>query len=222
MIDQWRKHFVLAESMLEMECTCLTPAVVLQTSGHVERFTDLMVKDPETGECFRADKLLEDAIDVLIESSPDMPKEEREDHLRIQRQADAYSPEEIDDLLANKYNCKAPSGQPYSNAFPFNLMFKTSIGPEGTAVGYLRPETAQGLFVNFRRLLDANAGKMPFAAAQIGLGFRNGEWLCIGDLSNILGSDISRKYQNISLFLFPLSFSSSRFFFRAAMCYFYY
>mmetsp|Transcript_10713 Transcript_10713/g.25258 ORF Transcript_10713/g.25258 Transcript_10713/m.25258 type:complete len:706 (-) Transcript_10713:48-2165(-) len=173
MIDQWRKHFVLAESMLEMECTCLTPAVVLQTSGHVERFTDLMVKDPETGECFRADKLLEDAIDVLIESSPDMPKEEREDHLRIQRQADAYSPEEIDDLLANKYNCKAPSGQPYSNAFPFNLMFKTSIGPEGTAVGYLRPETAQGLFVNFRRLLDANAGKMPFAAAQIGLGFRN-------------------------------------------------
>ena len=101
-------------------------------------------------------------------------------------------------------------------------MFKTSIGPEGTAVGYLRPETAQGLFVNFRRLLDANAGKMPFAAAQIGLGFRNGEWLCIGDLSNILGSDISRKYQNISLFLFPLSFSSSRFFFRAAMCYFYY
>mmetsp|Transcript_14895 Transcript_14895/g.32415 ORF Transcript_14895/g.32415 Transcript_14895/m.32415 type:complete len:707 (+) Transcript_14895:101-2221(+) len=173
MIDQWRKHFVLTESMLEMECTCLTPAVVLQTSGHVERFTDLMVKDPETGECFRADKLLEDAIDVLLESSPDMPKEEQEDHLRIQRQADAFTPEEIDDLLKNKYNCKAPSGQPYSNAFPFNLMFKTSIGPEGTAVGYLRPETAQGLFVNFRRLLDANSGKMPFAAAQIGLGFRN-------------------------------------------------
>ena len=75
MIDQWRKHFVLTESMLEMECTCLTPAVVLQTSGHVERFTDLMVKDTgESGECFRADKLLEDAIDTLIESSPDMPK----------------------------------------------------------------------------------------------------------------------------------------------------
>jgi glycyl-tRNA synthetase len=54
-------------------------------------------------------------------------------------------------------------------------MFKTSIGPEGTSVGYLRPETAQGLFVNFRRLLDLNAQKMPFAAAQIGLGFRNGK-----------------------------------------------
>ncbi len=57
--------------------------------------------------------------------------------------------------------------------FPFNLMFKTTIGPEGTSVGYLRPETAQGMFVNFRRLLEYNQQKMPFAAAQIGLGFRN-------------------------------------------------
>lgn len=172
MIDLWRKHFVLTESMLEMECTSLTPEVVLKTSGHVDRFTDLMVKDPETGECFRADKLLEDAIDNLIEANPAMPTAEKEEHLKIQRQADAFSPQELDDLLV-KYDCKGPSGQAYSKSFPFNLMFKTSIGPEGTAVGYLRPETAQGLFVNFRRLLDLNAGKTPFAAAQIGLGFRN-------------------------------------------------
>lgn len=175
MIDLWRKHFVLTESMLEMECTCLTPAVVLATSGHVERFTDLMVKDPPTGECFRADKLLEEAIDALLENeqtAATLSLEEKEDHLRIQRQADAFSPTELDALL-KKYDCKGPSGEAYSPSFPFNLMFKTSIGPEGTAVGYLRPETAQGLFVNFRRLLDLNAGKMPFAAAQIGLGFRN-------------------------------------------------
>jgi glycyl-tRNA synthetase len=175
MIDAWRKHFVLQESMLEMECTCLTPEAVLKTSGHVDRFTDLMVKDPEGGQCFRADKLLEDVIDELLEANPTMPTEEREAHLRVQRQADAYSPEELDALLL-QYNCKAPSGQPYSASFPFNLMFKTSIGPEGTSVGYLRPETAQGLFVNFKRLLDANAQKMPFAAAQIGLGFRNGRF----------------------------------------------
>lgn len=178
MVDAWRKHFVLAESMLEMECTCLTPEVVLKTSGHVERFTDLMVKDPAGGEgegggeCFRADKLLEDAIDELIESEPTMSAETREDHLRIQRQADAFTPLELDAQLA-KYGCKAPSGEPFGPSFPFNLMFKTTIGPEGSSVGYLRPETAQGLFVNFRRLLDANTQKMPFAAAQIGLGFRN-------------------------------------------------
>lgn len=174
MIDCWRKHFVLSESMLEMECTCLTPEVVLKTSGHVDRFTDLMVKDPESGECFRGDKVLEDAIEAVLEANPNMPAEEREEHKRIHIQADAFSPTELDEMLT-KYDCKAPSGQPYSTSFPFNLMFKTSIGPEGTSVGYLRPETAQGLFVNFKRLLDANANKMPFAAAQIGLGFRNGE-----------------------------------------------
>lgn len=172
MIDIWRKHFVLAENMLEMECTCLTPEVVLKTSGHVDRFTDLMVKDPITGECFRADKLLEDAIDRLLETHPSMASSEKEEHLKIQRQADAFSPNELDELL-KKYDCRGPSGEAFSNSFPFNLMFKTSIGPEGTAVGYLRPETAQGLFVNFKRLLELNAGKMPFAAAQIGLGFRN-------------------------------------------------
>ena len=174
MIDLWRKHFVLAENMLEMECTCLTPEVVLKTSGHVDRYTDLMVKDKETGECFRADKLLEDAIDEFLEANPTFSAEEKEVHLRIQRQADAFSPEELDKHLLD-YNCKAANGEPFSPSFPFNLMFKTSIGPEGTSVGFLRPETAQGLFVNFRRLLDMNAGKTPFAAAQIGLGFRNGE-----------------------------------------------
>lgn len=166
------KHFILSESMLEMECTCLTPETVLKTSGHVERFTDLMVKDLETSECTRADHLLEDAIDALIESAPDMTTDVRDEHLRIQRQADSYTPTEIDELL-RKYECKGSTGEYFPPSFPFNLMFKTSIGPEGTSVGYLRPETAQGLFVNFRRLLDANAQKMPFAAAQIGLGFRN-------------------------------------------------
>lgn len=189
MIDTWRKHFVLTENMLEMECTCLTPEVVLKTSGHVERFTDLMVKDIETAECFRADKLLEDAIDALIKANPTMSSEEKENHLRVHRQADAFTPAELDNLLV-EYNCKGPSGQAYSPSFPFNLMFKTSIGPEGTSIGYLRPETAQGLFVNFRRLLDLNANKMPFAAAQIGLGFRNGK---LPAYSNI---DMTLRYSN--------------------------
>ena len=60
----WKRHFVYEEGMLEMECTTLTPYPVLETSGHVERFADLMVKDTTNGECFRADKLLEDHIEV--------------------------------------------------------------------------------------------------------------------------------------------------------------
>ena len=57
-----------------MECTNLTPYSVLKTSGHVDKFTDMMVKDVLTGECFRADKLLEDFIDNLIDSNPNMPR----------------------------------------------------------------------------------------------------------------------------------------------------
>jgi len=52
-------------------------------------------------------------------------------------------------------------------------MFQTNIGPSGNYKGFLRPETAQGIFLNFKRLLDYNNQKMPFAAAQVGLGFRN-------------------------------------------------
>ena len=68
----------------------------------------------------------------------------------------------------------SPSSQgPLSPPFPFNLMFETQIGPTGKFIGYLRPETAQGIFVNYRRLLEFNNGKMPFACAQVGLAFRN-------------------------------------------------
>jgi glycyl-tRNA synthetase len=170
----WREHFVLREGMLEMECTCMTPEVVLKTSGHVERFTDLMVKDETNGECFRADKLLEDHIEKLLEDKgKSMDKSEREKHELNFRKADTFTPDEIHALFG-EYGIVSPaSNTVLTKPYPFNLMFQTSIGPEGSNVGFLRPETAQGLFVNFRKLLEFNAGKMPFAGAQVGLGFRN-------------------------------------------------
>uniref|UniRef100_A0A7S2WQ73 glycine--tRNA ligase n=1 Tax=Mucochytrium quahogii TaxID=96639 RepID=A0A7S2WQ73_9STRA len=173
-LQVWKRHFVYQERMLQVEATCLTMSAVLETSGHVERFVDLMCKDPETGFCYRADKLLEDHLENLIETSPEMPKEEKEDLWRIHRQADAFSPEELGDLINNRFKITAPdTGNVLTAPFPFNLMFKTQIGPQGNAFGFLRPETAQGIFVNFKRLLDFNNGRVPFAAAQIGLGFRN-------------------------------------------------
>lgn len=80
----WRQIFVLEESMLEMECTNLTPSSVLEASGHVERFTDFMVKDEKTGECFRADKLLEDVIDAHLAAHPELSVLEQEEHRLIQ------------------------------------------------------------------------------------------------------------------------------------------
>jgi len=69
---------------------------------------------------------------------------------------------------------KSPkTGNPLSDPYEFNLMFGIQIGPTGDQKGYLRPETAQGMFVNFKNLLDYNGGRMPFGCAQIGIGFRN-------------------------------------------------
>ena len=100
----WRQHFALEENMLEMECTNLTPSVVLETSGHVERFTDFMVKDEKTSECFRADKLLEEAIDKLLDTSPTMPVEEQEAHRIIQvRRVTCMTISQITAQITNDY-----------------------------------------------------------------------------------------------------------------------
>lgn len=169
----WRQHFVLEENMLEIESTNLTPHCVLKTSGHVDKFTDLMMKDMKDGTCYRADKLLEEIIEKLLEDEM-LPDAKREEYRHIYAQADAYSAEEIGTILREQFNAKAPlTGNDLSDPFPFNLMFGTQIGPSGNMQGYLRPETAQGIFVNFRQLLGYNGGQMPFACAQIGTGFRN-------------------------------------------------
>lgn len=65
----WRNHFVLEENMLEVECPAVTPEVVLKASGHVDRFTDFMVTDVKTGDCYRADHLLEAAIEAALEDT---------------------------------------------------------------------------------------------------------------------------------------------------------
>jgi len=173
-ISVWKKHFVLHERMLQVEGTCLTSEAVLKTSGHVDRFVDFMTKDESTGFCYRADKLLEDHIENLLENNPAMSQEEKDELERIYRQADAYSADQLDELINKRFKIMAPdTGKPLSRPFPFNLMFETTIGPEGNSRGFLRPETAQGIFVNFKRLLEYNNKQTPFAAAQIGLGFRN-------------------------------------------------
>lgn len=168
----WREHFILEESMLEITGTCLTPEVVLKASGHVERFTDYAVRDLKTGTCYRADKLIQEYIDK--QKKKKNVKQIEIDELNIlYNQADRMTEEDLDKTIQG-YKIKSPdTGNDLSYPFKFNLMFETQIGPTGGLKGFLRPETAQGHFVNFRRLLEFNGGKVPFASASIGLGFRN-------------------------------------------------
>ncbi|KAJ0059603.1 hypothetical protein NL108_001992 [Boleophthalmus pectinirostris] len=171
-LQAWRQHFIQEEQILEIDCTMLTPEPVLKTSGHVDKFADYMVKDSKTGECFRADHLLKAHLKKMM-SDEKCSVEKATEMDDVITQMDNYSQQDLADLFV-KYNVKSPStGNELTPPISFNLMFQTSIGPGGNMPGYLRPETAQGMFLNFKRLLEFNQGKLPFGAAQIGNSFRN-------------------------------------------------
>uniref|UniRef100_A0A2P2KBX2 glycine--tRNA ligase n=1 Tax=Rhizophora mucronata TaxID=61149 RepID=A0A2P2KBX2_RHIMU len=169
----WRQHFVLEENMLEVDCPCVTPEVVLKASGHVEKFTDLMVKDEKTGICYRADHLLKDFCNEKLQKDLSITAEKAAELKHVLAVLDDLSAEELGAKI-KEYGITAPDTKnPLSDPYPFNLMFQTSIGPSGLSPGFMRPETAQGIFVNFKDLYYYNGNKLPFAAAQIGQAFRN-------------------------------------------------
>jgi glycyl-tRNA synthetase len=171
-LNYWRTHFAITEHMLEVDCTSVTPEPVLEASGHTAKFVDLMVKDVVSGNCFRADHLLKHKLEELL-AKPNLDPKLKDEYEDVLAQVDTYSKHELGSLM-KKYGCKAPdTNNDLTDPEPFNLMFATNIGPTGKTPGFLRPETAQGIFVNFKRLLNYNGGKLPFAAAQIGQAFRN-------------------------------------------------
>ncbi|KND86385.1 putative glycine--tRNA ligase [Tolypocladium ophioglossoides CBS 100239] len=180
-VDVWRKHFVLEENMLELDCTVITPELVLKTSGHVDKFADWMCKDPVKGEYLRADHLVENVlqsrlargVDGPLKNSSKLDEATIDKYNDILAKIDNYDGPELGDLI-KKFDIRNPDGNgEVLPPIPFNLMFKCTVGPSAAAPVYLRPETAQGQFLNFRKLLEFNQGAMPFASASIGKSYRN-------------------------------------------------
>mmetsp|Transcript_50264 Transcript_50264/g.106805 ORF Transcript_50264/g.106805 Transcript_50264/m.106805 type:complete len:627 (+) Transcript_50264:96-1976(+) len=171
-IQQWRNHFVIEEQLMEIEDTFIMPHPVLKASGHVDRFSDFLVRDEkDEKKFFRADKLLEDVMEAKLKEK--CTEEQTKEYTVVKNQADAYSQSEIAEIF-RKYDIRSPdSGNKLTDPEPFNLMFPTPIGPSGLIQGYLRPETAQGIFLNYKYCLEQNANKLPFGVAQIGKSFRN-------------------------------------------------
>jgi glycyl-tRNA synthetase len=173
LLNLWRQHFVMEEDMFEIRCPCVTPEVVLKASGHVDKFTDLMVKDEVTGDCHRADHLLKNFLNDILAKDAKITAQKKREILTDLASLDEFTGPELGAKI-KAYNIKAPdTGNELSEPYPFNLMFATTIGPTGLVPGYMRPETAQGIFVNFKDLYYENGNKLPFAAAQIGSAFRN-------------------------------------------------
>jgi glycyl-tRNA synthetase len=125
-----------------------------------------MVKDAKTNAAFRADKLLEQFIETKVaKEAKKLSKEQIAELEAIKLKAEVYKKEELAEIFT-KLDIKSPeTGNLLTAPEPFNLMFGTQIGPSGQLTGYLRPETAQGIYVNFLKLNEFNNGRIPFAAA---------------------------------------------------------
>lgn len=148
----WRMFVEERDDMYGIDTAILMNPKVWEASGHTTTFNDPLVTDVKTKKRFRADHLLEEAgIDPAGMTLEHMGAAIREKGIT------------------------SPDGNALTEPQQFNMMFKTSVGSiDGTdTTVYLRPETAQGMFVNFKNIIDSFHPKLPFGIAQIGRNFRN-------------------------------------------------
>jgi glycyl-tRNA synthetase len=106
-VDLWRKHFILEENMLEVDCTALTPAEVLKTSGHVDKFADWMCKDPKNGDILRADHFVEEVLEARLKSDKEARgikvQEKEEDSQKKKKKVKGTEPVKLDDAVVQEY-----------------------------------------------------------------------------------------------------------------------
>lgn len=153
--NSWRETFSRALGHREIEAPTIMQEEVFRASGHLDGFDDMIIECPECGVSSRADHLIEDNTEI--------------------EEAEGFSTEQIEALI-EEHDLICPScsedlaGEEVDD---FNLMFGTSIGPGSGSPGYLRPETAQGIFVEFPRLKEYARNQLPFGITQIGKAYRN-------------------------------------------------
>jgi glycyl-tRNA synthetase len=153
--DRFRGFFVRPLDLLEIESSVIMPEKVFEASGHLDHFIEPMVECTKCRRKFRADHLLQDIAGMRDTETEKFGLEELMKEIRKRK---IQCPE-----------CGGELGEPGQ----FMTMFSTTIGPYSEAVGYGRPEAAQGIFVEFKRLYDYARGKLPFGVLQVGHALRN-------------------------------------------------
>ena len=172
----WRRNVYERDDMEGLDASVLTHRLVLHYSGHEATFADPMVDNRITKKRYRLDHLLkEQPEEVLRRLFRAMEVEEGNLHALVQ--AMMTFPERAGGAMTAAMVVDPATGEPGDWTPPryFNMMFKTYVGPveDEAGLAYLRPETAQGIFINFKNVLDTTSRKLPFGIAQIGKAFRN-------------------------------------------------
>ena len=153
--DKFRDIFLRRLNFYEIETPIIAPERVFKASGHVENFKEPMVECRKCGRKFRADHLLQEFANLGSQETDKMGLQEIK--------------EEIE-----RHNIKCPEcGGEFSEPKYFLTMFQTNIGPYSENIGYGRPEAAQGIFVEFKRLYEQVRERLPIGFAQIGHALRN-------------------------------------------------
>ena len=149
----WLNHWLSLGNIVEISCPTITPYSVLEASGHVGEFSDFMTVCGSCEEASRADTLLES-----FHTNPD-----------------SLTKTELQTLLnQSQPPCPACQAIDWTEITAQNLMFNTTIGAGSSGrPGFLRPETAQGMFTSFPALYRHNRERLPFGAIQVGKGYRN-------------------------------------------------
>ena len=148
----WRRFVDERDDMYSVDAAILMNQKVWRASGHVDTFVDPLCEDTVNHRRYRTDHILKDnGVD-----------------------ADGMTMEQMDAVIAEK-GIKSPDGNPLSKSRTFNMMFKTHVGATESddSISYLRPETAQGIFTNFKNVVDSFYPNLPFGIAQQGKAFRN-------------------------------------------------
>ena len=148
----WRMFVDERDDIYGVDAAILMNPKVWKASGHVDTFVDPLCEDTVNHRRYRTDHILKDnGIDV-----------------------DGLTMEQMDEVIAER-GIKSPDGNPLSKSRTFNMMFKTNVGATESedSVAYLRPETAQGIFTNFKNVVDSFYPDLPFGIAQQGKAFRN-------------------------------------------------
>jgi len=151
--QQWREHWLSKGNIVEIDSPTITPESVLQASGHVSAFNDHASECNSCNAIFRSDHLVEE----------------------YHQNPDSLSGAELDSILsANTVSCPSCNNADWANSRPMNLMFSTKIGAtRGGRQAYMRPETAQGMFLTFPMIQRHFRNRLPYGAIQIGKGYRN-------------------------------------------------
>ena len=151
-IELWRRELLRRDDMIEIDGSQIMSKSVFIASGHLDNFTDPVIKCKNCGATFRADKY------IAEKSGKEIPE--------------LLSGNEIDKIV-EEYNLRCPTCKgTFLESSRFNMMFKVEIGPSKEEA-YLRPETCQSIFVDFPRIFKTMRGRLPLAVAQVGKSFRN-------------------------------------------------